>query len=256
MADLLFLGGLDPWILIYACAVGLIAGVVKGTVGFALPMIMVSGLSSVLPAELALAALILPTLATNTVQALRAGLRAACETMRAYRIYLIVGGIALFISAQGVRALPEAAFLLIIGIPITGFAALQLGGYRFSLTARTARLEALVGGFAGTMGGLAGIWGPPTVAYLTALNTSKAEQMRVQGVVYALGSFALVAAHMRSGVLRWETLPLSVGMVVPALIGMLIGAALQNRLNQEMFRRITLWVLLIVGLNLIRRGVF
>ena len=71
------LNGLDPVTFVFALAIGLLAGFVKGAVGFAMPMILISGLGSILPAELALAALILPTLVTNGMQALRQGTGAA-----------------------------------------------------------------------------------------------------------------------------------------------------------------------------------
>jgi uncharacterized membrane protein YfcA len=90
---------------------------------------------------------------------------------------------------------------------------------------------------------------------LIARNTEKTEQIRVQGVIYGLGSVLLLVSHLGSGVLRAETLPLSLALVPPALLGVLIGFRLQDRLDQDMFRKITLWVLLLAGLNLIRRGV-
>ena len=45
--------------------VGALAGLVKGVTGFAMPLIMISALSSFLTPDLALAGLILPTLVTN-----------------------------------------------------------------------------------------------------------------------------------------------------------------------------------------------
>ena len=57
-----------------AFAVMLFAGFTKGAVGFGLPMICISGIGSVLPAEIAIAALILPGLVTNMWQSLRDGL--------------------------------------------------------------------------------------------------------------------------------------------------------------------------------------
>jgi uncharacterized membrane protein YfcA len=62
-------------------------------------------------------------------------------------------------------------------------------------------------------------------------------------------------SHLGSGVLRAETLPLSLGLVPPALLGIGLGFWLQDRFDQETFRKVTLWVLLIAGVNLIRRGV-
>ena len=53
---------LGPGLLALAACFALLAGTVKGAVGFAMPMVMISGLSSLMAPELALAALILPTL--------------------------------------------------------------------------------------------------------------------------------------------------------------------------------------------------
>lgn len=247
---------LDPSLLVFALIVGFIGGVVKGVVGFAMPMIMISGLSSVMSPELALAALILPTVATNGIQALRQGYRAAWESIRRYRLFLIVGGVMLVLSAQMVRVLPQAVMFLVIGVPIVTYALLQITGRPLTVSQASPRTEATVGALAGVMGGMSGVWGPPTVAYLTATNTPKTDQMRVQGVIYGLGAVALLLAHLHSGILRWETAPLSFMMIPPALIGLMIGFRIQDRINQEMFRKVTLWVLLIVGLNLIRRGIF
>jgi uncharacterized membrane protein YfcA len=78
--------------------------------------------------------------------------------------------------------------------------------------------------------------------------------MVVQGVVYGLGSVTLLAGHLRSGLLNAETAPLTAMLVVPALAGMAAGFAVGDRLDQERFRKATMAVLIVAGLNLIRRG--
>lgn len=245
-----------PATLVFILLVGLFAGLVKGLVGFGMPMIIISGVSSVISPELALATLILPTLISNGVQALRQGMQAAVASVVAFRRFLIAGFVMLLISAQFVLWLPQSVLLAVIGVPVTFFAAIQLAGRPLRFSATSKPVELGIGAVAGTMGGLSGIWGPPTVAYLTATDTPKGDQMRVQGVIYGLGSVALLLAHLQSGVLRAETAPLSVLMVVPALIGISLGNRVQDRIDQAMFRTITLWVLLIAGLNLLRRAVF
>ncbi|MFY0692806.1 MAG: sulfite exporter TauE/SafE family protein [Paracoccaceae bacterium] len=239
----------------YAFAIALLAGVVKGIVGFAMPMILISGLTLFLPPDIALAGLIMPTLVTNTMQALRQGVFAAWQAIKRFRVYLIVAGVALLASAQLVNVLPADMFLLGIGIPITLFAGVQVLGWRprFDKTNRWA--ETIVATVAGFSGGLSGVWGPPTVAYLTAIDTPKEEQMRAQGVVYGLGAVLLVAAHVQSGIIREETFPLSAALVVPAVIGTWLGFKIQDRVDQATFRKVTLFVVLIAGLNLVRRGV-
>ena len=175
-------------------------------------------------------------------------------SVRQFRVFLLVGLVFLLSSAQLVTALPTSVFLLVLGVPVAGFALMQLAGLRFHLAAPSLRIEAGVGAFAGFIGGLSGVWGPPTVAYLTALNTPKADQMRVQGVIYGLGALALVGAHLGSGVLRAQTLPFSLAMLAPAIGGMWLGQKLHDRVDQDRFRMLTLAVLLVAGLNLVRRG--
>lgn len=245
---------LAPAGFVLAFVVALVAGTIKGLVGFAMPMIMVSGLSSIMAPDLALAGLILPTLVTNGFQALKQGPGAAWESIKRFRAFLLVGGLFLMMSAQMVRVLPVQVMLLIIGAPITLFAVTQLLGKHLVLHEASRRVEIGIGAFAGFIGGFSGIWGPPTVAYLTALGTEKKEQMRIQGVIYGLGAVVLFFAHIGSGVMRSETLPFSVLMIVPALMGMWIGGRLQDRIDQKTFRRATLFVLLIAGLNLLRRA--
>ncbi|WP_170764025.1 sulfite exporter TauE/SafE family protein [Ruegeria lacuscaerulensis] len=245
---------LTPQELMVALGVAFVAGWVKGMVGFAMPMVLVSGLSIFLPPNLALAGLILPTLVTNGVQALREGVPAAVSSVRQFRIFLLVGFMFLLAGAQVVSLVPKSTFLLMIGLPVTVFALIQVLGAKLTLNSPSVRVEAVMGAIAGFVGGMSGIWGPPTVAYLTALNTPKAVQMRVQGVIYGLGAVALMLAHLGSGIFRAETASFSAVLIAPALAGMWGGLRLQPRIDQALFRKVTLWVLLVAGLNLLRRG--
>lgn len=250
----LFLTLLTPSQILIACAVALLGGLIKGMVGFGMPMIMISGLSTFLAPDLALAGLIMATVVSNGMQALRQGVGAAVASLKRFRVFLSVGFVFLVSSAQLVPYLPVQTFLLILGVPVTFFAALQLFGVSMRLARQRPGVEACFGTIAGAIGGISGVWGPPTILYLTALDTPKAEQVRVQGVVYGLGALALVAAHTGSGVLRAETWPLSIALVLPAVVGMWLGTLVQDRIDQATFRKVTLIVLVVAGLNLVRRG--
>lgn len=242
-------------LLIFAMLVGFVAGLIKGVVGFAMPTVLMSGLGAITSAEVALAGLILPTLLTNGWQALRQGPAAAWQSVKRFRLFLLVTLVVLVFSAQLVPVLPAHVLILLIGCSVTFFVSLQILGVQLQVPASGVRLgETIFGTIAGFFGGLSGIWGPPTVAMLTAMNTEKSEHIRVQGVVYGLGAVALVGAHVASGVLRAETLPLSLALVPTALLGMWAGFQIQDRIDQVTFRKVTLLVLLLAGLNLIRRG--
>lgn len=246
---------IDPVFLGLAVAVTLFAGFVKGAVGFALPMIMISGMGSFLAPEVALAALIVPTVAANIYQALRDGFGAALGSVRRFWVYMLIVLVFIAGSAQLVRVIPDWVFYLALGIAVTGFACIQIFGWKLHIAPEhRTRAEILIGAVAGFIGGLSGVWGPPTVAYLTAIQAEKKESMRMQGVVYGAGSVVLLVSHLRSGVLNAETLPLSFGMLIPTVIGMVVGYWVHDRLDPVRFRRATLFVLVAAGLNLIRRG--
>ncbi len=251
------MGDLSYMMLAAAMAVTFGAGFVKGAVGFALPMIMISALGSFLAPQIALAAVILPTLLSNLWQALRHGWRAALASVWNFRLYLFFMLFFIAFSAQLVAVLPQSTLLLLIGVPVTFFALVQLLGTHLHLRQSQRWLaEPLIGAGAGFVGGLSGVWGPPLVVFLTALGTDKREQMRIQGVVYGLGAVVLAGAHLGSGVLNAATLPLSALLVVPTLAGMALGLMLHERMPQAAFRRGTLLVLVVAGLNLIRRAVW
>ena len=92
--------------------------------------------------------------------------------------------------------------------------------------------------------------------YLITLNLPKNEMVRVQSLFFLLGSVVLFFAHLHSGVLDAVTLPASIWMTVPAMLAMFVGYRVHDRLDQDVFRRATLIVLVLTGLNLLRRGLF
>ncbi len=241
--------------LVLCVAVALFAGVIKGMVGFAMPMIMISGMSAIVAPELALAGLILPTLVSNGIQALRQGWAAAWGSVRRFRVFLSVGAVMLLVSAQLVAVMPARLLYGLIGGPIVLFAGAQLCGWRGELPGGGGRrIEVAIAAVAGFIGGVSGVWGPPTVAYLTMIGTEKREQMRVQGVIYGLGAVLLTLAHLGSGVLNASTVWLSAALVPAAVLGMWVGGQVQDRIDQAAFRRATQAVLLVAGLNLLRRA--
>ncbi len=249
------MGGLGPGAFWAAIAITLFAGFVKGAVGFAMPLIMISSFGSFMPPETALAGLILPTLVTNTSQAFRQGWRAAWASVLEYRKMIVATVVFIVISAQFVDVIPQRLFLFLLGVPVSLFALAQLLGLSLALNiAHRGRAEVIAGTVGGLYGGIAGVWGPPVIVLLLSLRASKAEMVRVQGVIFLIGAVVLLAAHLQTGVMNAVSVPFSAALVVPAMAGLFIGYAVQDRLPQERFRRWTQGLLVLTGLNLVRRS--
>lgn len=247
--------GLEIWQFWAAIGITFFAGFVKGAVGFALPMIMLSAFGSILPATTALAALILPTLVTNIQQAFRQGTGAAVGSAMSFRWHIATVLIFICISAGFAQAIPQGIMYALLGVPIVGFALWQLSGRSLALPVHHRRRAEIGTGIVGGLyGGISGIWGPPLIVLLLSLDVDKREQVRVQGVVFLLGAVTLTAAHLTSGVLNAQTVPFSAILGLPAVAGMMAGFALQDRLDVVQFRRWTLVLLVLTGLNLVRRA--
>jgi len=251
----MFTAGLGAEAFAAVLAITLFAGFVKGAVGFAMPLIMMSAFTVFLPQELALAGLILPTLVTNISQAFRQGIGPARDTAVIYRRFLIATVICIFISAPFAGAIPRVAYLLILGVPITAYAALQLAGLGIAIRLHhQSRAEWLLGAIGGLFGGISGIWGPPLLVFLMSAGIQKVQSIRAQGVVYFCSAATLLAAHLMTGLVNLQTLGFSAALCVPALIGMFLGYVVQDRLDQRRFRRWTQGLLVLTGLNMVRQA--
>ena len=239
--------GLEGFVAVYgvvaalgAAALSLAAGgFAKGVVGFALPLIALSLAGSFLPYEVAVALLIVPMLVSNLFQALRNGIGPALGSLRRFWRLNLVLVVMIALSAQLVVALPDRVLFGILGAavdrlrrqPARRLAAALPTGATGAGRDRAWRWSA------GFFGGLSGIWGPPLVMYLVAVELPKTEMVRVQSLSFLLGSVVLLVAHLHSGVLNAVTLPASAWLVVPTMAAMFVGYRVHDRLDQARFRR-------------------
>ena len=242
--------------LVAALVIGFVGGVVKGIVGFALPIIVVSGLSLFFPPHLAIAGLVVPSILTNTWQALRQGPREAALSLWKVRVLFLFSVLTLFIVAQVVPSLTDTALYLSLGTPIVLFSLIQMAGWRPKISGQDKIAEGISGVLTGIFGGMAGIVAPPVVVYLNAIDLPKAEHVRTQGVVFGLFIMLFTFAHFRTGFFQPEGLIFSSLIAAPALVGTYVGFQIQDRVDQKTFQKLTLIVLLLAGLNLVRRAIF
>jgi Predicted permeases len=249
--------GLPLWAFLMAAAVTMVAGFVKGAIGFAMPLILIAVLPSFMPAPVALAALILPVLATNLHQSLRHGYAPARDSAIKFWRLILATVVGILITAPFVLVLPQQTMFLLLGAAVLFFTALQASGWAPDIPPRwRGTVELGTGLIGGLYGGISGVWGPPTIVYLLAAKVEKTEMVRVMSVLFAIGAVVLTLAHIRSGVLNAQTAVLSAAMLVPAGIGMWLGYKAHDSMDPVVFRRWTLILLALSALNLLRKGLF
>lgn len=248
---------MDPTLLAATVAVMALGGFVKGIVGFALPMVGLAGLGLFLPAQDAIGILLLPAAMSNFWQTFRDGWATAVGTARRYWQINLTMAATLAITAQIVPRISSQVLFMILGVTVSVGALVQLLGWRPSTGADVkgrSSIESGLGIAAGVLGGITGVWGPIILNWLIVLDTAKREQLRMLGLNFLIGWWVLVFAHLGSGVLNARTLPISAAMLAPVMMAMWLGTQVQDRVDQRLFRTLTLAVLCVAGLNLLRKG--
>jgi len=233
-----------------------VAGFIKGIIGFGMPMIILGSSAAISLPSLGLAVLILPTVVTNIYQVSMFGRTELIASVKEFKIFFFSCLLGLFAGAKIFVAANLNTLVGGIGLVVLVLSFLQLIRINGPKRNNSMRLSSIFGAITGLLGGGTGIWGPTTVLYLTSIATPKQNQILVQGVTFAGSSIFLLIAHLYTGIFDHNTGPLSAIMILPAMIGMLFGVSVQNYLNQDKFRLITLISLCFGGVYLMFRSIY
>ncbi len=245
-------GGVAILVVIFGYFIG---GFVKGAIGTALPVVAVSISAIVLPAPVAVALIASAGVATNAWQGFRDGIGQARVTVQRFFIMLGTIMITIWFVASLVPVIDKRLLLVFLGCLTIAFSTIQLVGWRPVIRPAYERPAQFFGGlFGGITGGLSGVWGPPVLMVLLALNLPKAEHIRAAGLCWMIGALPFFFSHWYSGLLTGETLALSLALIAPAALGIALGVRVQSRLAQDTFRHITLIVLCVIGAVLLWRA--
>ena len=231
----------------------LLAGMVKGGLGFGLPLTSMALLPLLVPVDLALAVNAIMLFVTNAYQFLMAG--RVGETLR--RFWPVVLGVALGVPVASlfVSIIDPATMTLVLGLGVAIFAVLT--AMQFAIPVRASNESPIglgIGLLAGVAGTLTTTNGPIFVAYLVGLKAERPMMISALGL-FLLASGALITGSFASlGMVTGDRLVLAALCVPPAFVGMAVGNAVFRRLPPEAFRRIILAALFLLGLNLVARG--
>lgn len=233
----------------------LIAGVIKGTIGIGLPTTAIGILSQFTDVRLAITLAVLPIVAGNGWQMIRAG--NMFGTAKRYAIFAVFLIVVLFVTAVTVTNVPTQTLIIMLGIVIVLFSLISLSFSPPRLPDRWDKpAQAVAGSAAGILGGMTAIWAPPVMIYFLARRLEKDEFIRATALLLLAGSLPLLAGYLVNGQLVGETGKLSAILIIPTLVGFTFGEYLRSKLNAERFRTAVLVMFLLMGLNLLRRAFF
>lgn len=232
------------------------AGLVKGVAGFGLPTVSLSLLALTRPLPEAMALILLPTLATNVVQAfVGPALRAAALRLWSF---LLVAAIACWFGT-GILARSDARVLTgILGAVLVVASAVSLAAPKLPAPSKRheAWLSPVMGGVSGLLAGMTGSFLVPAAPWFQAIRLTREEFVQGFGIGVVLVTTVLAIGMRGEGLLPAELGLASVGALVPAFLGMEIGRRVRQRLNELRFRQAVQVALGVLGAWLAWRGLF
>lgn len=239
--------------ILIALVIFLVAGTAKGFIGIGLPTIAIALMVQIMDPREAIVLTLGPIFFANLWQTYRAGDTLAA--VKRYGPFLICLFALMFLTARFSQSLSSRTLTLLLGGAVVAFTLIQLLLKPPPLAQKYDRIAQIVAGVTGgVMGGVTAIWGPPVLMYLIARQTPKEEFVRATGVLLVFGSVPLIYAYWSAGVLTPEKAALSGLMSLPALLGFVLGERFRKRLHGEVFQKAVLVMFLLLGANILRRG--
>lgn len=234
-------------------AVVLVAGFVKGSIGFGFPSLATPLLSLAVSVKTAVVVLILPNIVMDGIQFVRRGTPLA--TVRRFWPLLVSGAVGIVAGTRVLTLLSPGVATFILGVFVLGFVALNVTGLAPEVPrAWEPWLSPVAGLMAGIIGGVTNSPATALVLFFHGIGLEKPEFISSVAFTFFFYKLVQLGAVAWYGLLPWSLLGISVGLTAVALIGFAVGLWVQDRLDQRAFNRAVLVFLAGLGVWLVVRG--
>ena len=234
-------------------AVFVLAGLVKGVVGFGLPVVAIAIFAAIHGLTEAIGLMLVPSLATNIWQAVVGGRLG--ELMR--RLWPLLAAICLFIwLASALLAGADARYLTGgLGVLLLVYSLVSLATPQVPPPGRHEPwLSPLIGAVNGTITGLTGTFVLPAGLYLQALDLGRNGLVQAMGIVFTVSTAMMGVALTGRSLIAGDVLTLSAIAVMPAFAGMYLGQRLRQRNPVAAVRQTFFIALAVMAIYLLARA--
>ena len=233
----------------------LVAGLVKGVIGLGLPMVSLALLTAIFGLKPAMALLLLPSFVTNVWQGMVGG-EFLSITRRLWTL-LVAVCIATWLGVHVLAAVDTALLSALLGVLLGVYSALNLLRPQVpSLGKLEIWLSPMIGGINGVLTGMTGSFVVPGVLYLQALALPRDALIQAMGILFTISTVALAVSLSDHRLLSMELGALSTVAIIPALIGMVVGQKVRQRLSETAFRKVFFISLLLLGGYIVLQSLF
>jgi uncharacterized membrane protein YfcA len=237
-----------------ATAAFILAGLVKGVLGFGFPIIALILLTLYIGLLDALAIIVVPTLLTNAWQALSGPhLRAILARMWLYFLCAMIG---IFVASWFITQVNVNMLTGLLGAVLFFFAISRLLDVHIDVPRnREPLLSVVLGSVNGLLTGFTGSFMVPSVLYMQALGFGKDMLVQAMGVFFGLSTAMLMISLGRNQLITAADATASTVMLLPSFLGIYAGRFMRDRIDEATFQRIFLIGVLLLGAYIVYRSI-
>jgi uncharacterized protein len=229
----------------------IVAGIAKGAIGMGMPPIAIGLMSFAVPLESAIAIMVVPTMVTNIWQAVYGG--GFCPLMRRFGTMAATAMIGILGVGYLLSDLGSSSTSGWVGVLLVLYSLIALTPYRPRVPRRAEPwANPLIGLASGAVAGTTGVAAVPFLPYMQSLDMDRHELVQALGIMFIFITGMLAVSLALHGAYHLTTSVAGIAAVAPTMVGVWIGQHARRRLSAETFRRIFIFGMLGVGLQLAR----
>lgn len=231
----------------------LVAAFVKGATGLGFPLIATPTIALLLDIRTAVTVLILPNLFMDSAQVIRDGI--PYDVFRRFSSLILPTIIGVFLGTMVLVKTPLWVLNLCLGVMVLVFVASNLLKLDFTISPRAEKILSPIFGFiSGFLNGMTNAAGPSLAIYLYSLKLEKRTFVKSIATIFMITKLSQLVAISTWNLFNWETITLSVQVLLFTLTGFYAGIKAQDRVNQKTFNRGLLVLLSAIGVTLLLRA--
>jgi hypothetical protein len=224
----------------------LLAGFIKGVLGFGFPIIALIVLTLTIGLFDALAVIVIPTLITNVWQAASGPyLKDVLARMWLYFLFAM-GGI--LIASRFLTVVDVNWLTGLLGVVLFFFAVSRLLNFHITVPRDSEPLlSVLLGSANGLLTGFTGSFMVPSVLYMQALGFGKDMLVQAMGVFFALSTAALAISLGSNELISADQALMSAVALLPSFAGIFAGRWTRRQIDEATFQKVFLVGVLVLG---------
>ena len=244
---------MDTHTIILALSAFFIASFLKGLTGLGFSTLCLGFLAVFIDLKLAIPMVFLPSLASNIMIMVGAG-RFFESIKRFWLLYLsALPGLAVGIWFLGTSSneVPKT----ILGVVMLLYSTWGLKSGHMQLSRKKEKqLVIPVGLISGLVNGTTGSQIMPIMPYLLSLKIDRDLFVQAINCSFTINTLIMIIGLSKLGLVTKPVLFLSTGGIFPVLLGVFLGGQIRKRVTEDMYRRMVLIMLIVLGTNLIVRS--